>query len=186
MPKQPNAQKIPQIKITADRVEKAKSEKIYLVNRLITNISASFDVMGSHGTVYNVVLNGIPTCSCPDQSYRGALGYRCKHILFMLVKIFKIDNPNQKQYSIEDIKKYIELYKDNITKSCVVATDSDNVAIRCSDDDECGICLELVKNGEDYVYCKKSCGKCIHKGCYITCSKNKSDFKCIYCMAIFV
>ncbi len=49
-------------------------------------------------------------------------------------------------------------------------------------EDKCVICLDSLQNGESYVYCKKSCGRCIHSDCYdmvINSSK-----KCPYCSMI--
>jgi len=170
---------------TDGRIERAKTEKIYLVNRNINNDSALFDVMGSSGKIYQVKLSGHPTCTCPDHSLRKS---RCKHILFILVRIFKLDNPYQEKFIGTDIIKYINLYKDNISK----LNKKYNMMEKCIDvgakclDNECAICLDLILNGEKYVYCKQVCGKCIHEECYDMIIKTKIDKKCVYCQNTFV
>lgn len=72
------------------RMARGKTQKIYLVNRNVDNENATFDVMGTTGNIYSVKLNGAPTCTCPDFSLRHK---RCKHIFFMLGRIFTVKDP---------------------------------------------------------------------------------------------
>lgn len=178
--------KLNDLKISDDynqRINRGRTQKIYLVNRNVDDTSAKFDVMGTTGNIYSVKLSGSPTCTCPDFSQRKK---RCKHIFFMLAKIFAIDNPNQLKFTTTEIEGYISKYKENIEKMTVKY----NLKSLCSEitakniEDNCVICMDAVLNGEQYVYCKKSCGRCIHLDCHrMIIAKTQ---KCPYCLQKFV
>lgn len=161
-----------------ERIHRAKTQKIYLINRYVTDKLATFEIMGTTGNVYNVTLSGNPICTCPDHQQRKN---RCKHILFMLVKIFDVEDPYQEEFSTKEIKKYIKEYNTNITRFTVkydIVNGCIDVGEKCEEDD-CVICLDSLQNGEEYVHCKKFCGRCIHKDCYnMVISSNK---RCPYC-----
>lgn len=167
------------------RAERAKTQKLYLINRNVDNDSATFDVMGSRGVSYVVELSGVPSCTCPDHETRGT---RCKHILFILIRIFNLADPYQKKFTDEEIKGYLKRYKDNVKKLNVkvnIANGQIEVDIKGLDDD-CAICLDPVQNGEKYLYCKRSCGRCLHSDCFDMYSKHKHSTKCVYCANDFV
>lgn len=167
------------------RVERAKTQRIYLVNRNVENESAIFDVMGSRGIIYKVKLSGSPSCTCPDYETRHS---RCKHILFILIRIFNVDDPYQEKFTTKEIKKYIKSYKDNISKLTIKYDDIKqciDVGAKCVDDD-CAICLDQINNGEPYVYCKEYCGRCIHEDCYNMVIKKQTHPKCVYCFNNFI
>jgi hypothetical protein len=168
------------------RVARAKTEKIYLLNRNIDDTSATFDVMGSRGIPYKVTLSGVPDCTCPDCSTRHN---RCKHILFILIRIFKLEDPYKKKFTDEEITNYIKLYKQNIQdlsskyKNLGNEISVDNGPL-CLDD-ACAICLDDLDT-EEYIWCKKYCRRCVHKACFLMCKRNKPDIKCVYCQKEFV
>lgn len=165
------------------RIYRAKTQKIYLVNRNVTDKSADFDIMGSTGNIYTVSLNGKPECTCPDHELRNR---RCKHILFMLAKIFNVEDPYQPKFSMNEIKKYITCYQENI-KKFNISYDTKNKCIDVGKRDicdDCIICLDPIDNGEKYIYCKTSCGKCLHENCYNMFRKTGKT-TCPYCMNEF-
>lgn len=164
------------------RMQRGKTQKIYLVNRNVDDSTATFNVMGTTGNIYEVKLSGSPTCSCPDFCQRRN---RCKHIFFMLAKIFAIKNPYQATFSKAEIENYIKSYKDNILKFSIkydVKLNCTDVGPKCIEDD-CCICLDPILNGDPYVYCKKTCGRCVHTDCYNMVIKKTS--KCPYCQNNF-
>jgi len=169
------------MKITTDtdeRVHRAKTQKIYLVNRDVSDESATFTIMGTTGNIYEVELTGFPSCSCPDYQQQKN---RCKHILFMLVKIFNADDPYQEKFTSKEIKNFIREYKKNIEKFNVSYNTQDgcvDVGAKCINDN-CVVCLDSLENGESYIYCKSSCGRCIHNDCYNMVVKKSR--KCPYC-----
>lgn len=165
-----------------NRIERAKTQKIYLCNRNIDDTCAKFDVIGTSGNIYTVKLNGTPECTCPDFSQRKK---RCKHIFFMLTKIFNITDPYKEKFSTSEIVELNNKYKTNISKF-IVNYDSKkeciDVGAKCLDDD-CAICLDSILNGTEYVYCQKICGRCVHVDCYnMIITKTK---KCPYCVQSF-
>ena len=167
---------------TNQRINRGKTQKIYLVNRNVNDQTAIFNIMGTTGNIYEVKLSGSPTCTCPDFSQRHS---RCKHIFFMLAKIFNVKDPNQKNFTSEEISQYINNYKANIAKFNIkydIIAGSIDVGIKGLDDD-CCICLDTVLNGDKYVYCKTTCGRCIHADCYNMVVKK--TLKCPYCSNTF-
>lgn len=164
------------------RINRAKTQKIYLINRNIEDKTAKFSVMGHSGNIYEIILSGSPTCSCPDFLQRKK---RCKHIFFMLTKIFSINDPNKESFTQNEIEQYINNYKLNIKNfNLKYDSKSNSIDVGIKDlDDNCCICLDIILNGDSYVYCKEYCGKCIHYDCYNMVVKKTS--KCPYCTKNF-
>jgi hypothetical protein len=78
------------------RIERAISQRLYLlkeIERTTTsaasdnNFSRLFDVLGSHGDVYHVIIGQHSKCSCPDWLRRKE---HCKHIYFILHRYLKV------------------------------------------------------------------------------------------------
>jgi len=162
-----------------ERAYRAKTQKIYLINREVNDDSAKFNVMGATGNIYEVKLNGKPTCSCPDHQQRYST---CKHILFMLIRIFGVKDPYKEKFTSTEIKKYLKKYQQNIEKFTIkydTVNKCVDVGAKCLDDN-CCICLDGLDNGEKYVYCKQSCGRAVHADCYKIISKVNKN--CPYCM----
>ena len=165
------------------RMDRGRTQKIYLVNRNVNDTNATFDVMGTTGNIYSVKLSGFPTCSCPDFTQRKR---RCKHIFFMLARIFTIENPHQEKFTASEIEQYIAKYQINIAK-LTVKYDLKSLCTEIgakNTEDNCVICMDAVLNGEQYVYCKKSCGRCVHLDCHDMVIKKTQ--KCPYCLQKFV
>eukprot|EP00523_Entomoneis_sp_CCMP467_P010260 CAMPEP_0168737340 /NCGR_PEP_ID=MMETSP0724-20121128/10345_1 /TAXON_ID=265536 /ORGANISM="Amphiprora sp., Strain CCMP467" /LENGTH=366 /DNA_ID=CAMNT_0008784605 /DNA_START=1430 /DNA_END=2530 /DNA_ORIENTATION=+ len=63
-----------------------------------------FAMLGSTGNIYDVCLQHVPTCSCPDFARRGDL---CKHLIFVLVRCvgLVVDHPlaYQKAYITSEL-----------------------------------------------------------------------------------
>jgi len=164
------------------RLSRANTQKIYIVGNIINGSSINFSVVGATGNIYTVTLEGKPRCTCPDNVISHK---RCKHIYFMLAKIFNIDNPEQPTFTQDEIKHYVDTYKNVMNQYTQEYKNINKCAtINLDDDDECAICLENVKNGEKYIYCKQTCGKCIHMNCYSMIKSRTSN--CPYCMSHFV
>lgn len=52
------------------------------------NTRREFAVFGLTGSVYNVVISHVPSCTCED--FRRAHASPCKHIMFVLIKVLKV------------------------------------------------------------------------------------------------
>jgi hypothetical protein len=68
-----------------ERLSRVKSQRMFLIDR---NRSTSadgvdekevFDIAGTTGNIYQVTINKIPTCSCPDS----LKGNQCKHVIYV-------------------------------------------------------------------------------------------------------
>lgn len=54
-----------------------------------------YNVRGSTGNVYQIVIKNGPVCSCPDYTKRQI---RCKHIYFVLITVLKVENTELDSY----------------------------------------------------------------------------------------
>lgn len=169
------------------RKQRGVEQKLYLVETLeITEEKIrKYVIMGSTGNVYTVTIDNSPCCTCPDYTTRFN---RCKHIFFVLIRIMKVEakSVDNKKYSNEELKLMFNnipeitniLCVNNNIKDKYVQLKDKQVIQR--DDDLCPICLDDIKNGEEYEYCKAECGKCVHKVCFaMWCLKSPPN--CLVC-----
>ncbi|CAF2986476.1 unnamed protein product [Rotaria sp. Silwood2] len=73
-----------------DRIERALNQRLYLLAATKSSnasIYREYKVLGQTANVYTVVITHIPSCTCPDY----AKGHLCKHIIFVLHRILKVD-----------------------------------------------------------------------------------------------
>lgn len=153
------------------RKQRGIMQKLFLIETLVVKneLEREYVIMGSTGNVYNVNITNKPTCTCPDYITRQN---RCKHIYFVLIRIMKINNPDKKEYTSDDLKFMFNSIPEITNILCVNKqikdkyTCSKNNQVTIKDDDICPICLEDIKNGEEYEFCKAQCGKCVHKLCF--------------------
>jgi len=80
----------PTIKIQ-DRIDRALEQQMFLISKqgdeeCHANLKCTFVVLGSTGNVYDVIIQRVPHCTCPDH----ANGNLCKHILFVLLKVMRV------------------------------------------------------------------------------------------------
>lgn len=194
------------IKDYDQRKSRAKEQKIFLV---LTHeydddiLERVYEVMGTTGNVYTVTINNIPSCTCPDYVTRSR---RCKHIYFVLTRIMKVhsDKEDIEKYSNDDLRNMFE-HIPQITESLKVdvakldkyktlkKNKNGEVKMReITEEDVCPICLtEFMDESMDesesiddsqIVYCKYSCGNCIHKQCFDMYNLKRTDIKCIFCL----
>lgn len=170
------------------RKERGVTQKLFLIETIETNkeTEKKYVIMGSTGNVYDVTITNEPKCTCPDFVTRGN---RCKHIYFTLLKIMKINNPDKQVYTDEELNDMFKNIPAITNALCVneqiknkyyitKSKGKDRITIR--DDDLCPMCLDDIKNGEEYDYCKNKCGRCIHKSCFLVwCIKNPAN--CLIC-----
>jgi hypothetical protein len=75
---------------TRARIERALSQRLYLVDRQVDQQQQTFAVLGSTGNIYHVMISRTPSCSCPDH----AKGNLCKHILFVFLRVLRVATSN--------------------------------------------------------------------------------------------
>ena len=182
--------------MTDIRKIRGTTQNLFLIESLKANeqYERKYIVMGSTGNIYNVVIKNIPECSCPDYSTRHK---RCKHIYFILLRVMKIEDEDQEEYTNNEL---LEMFKNipHVTNNLLVdgktkqkydtLKNNNKLDPKSQDvtkkgtDDLCPICLDDLENGDDLDHCKFSCGKSIHKVCYSMWTKKKAA-NCIFCGA---
>lgn len=175
---------------------------------VVTASHWEFVVSGNTYYVYKVVINQLPSCSCPDWGN----GYVCKHILFVFLKVLNVP-PESSLYfqkallteELEDIfSKAPEIkYPDDPTARRLWNTyaakmhefqteASEEITSKkrpIEEGDECPICYDDLpcNSTQGLVFCVNGCGKALHEHCVQDYVKNlKSAGKkvnCVYCRA---
>ena len=195
------------------RIERAKTQRLYMITWKRRDVGGEFIVLGSTGNVYNVTIGHVNSCSCPD----ARKGNLCKHQLFVLLKVLQepSDSPIVWQRGFTDRELDILFRRlDKLTKKrtlCIHAIASDavkraydqstttNAEVKqrpLSNDSECPICCEKLVNDdktrdEPVVWCKKSCGNSVHAHCmqmWITQKQRSSpgsSVPCPFCRAVW-
>jgi len=186
------------------RVDRAFQQRIYVMNvEQIDETQFNFEVMGASGaTPYIVSIEkySFIECSCPDHTHSNKL---CKHLLFVLIRVLKESMESiYKSYFLKKIfvttKQTFENCKTfYITKDSFILLDKDDLVSGVpqrpiEDTDCCPICFEdfNVSLKEPIVFCKASCGKSVHKQCFIKWKSRDASSggsgSCVYCRAKWI
>ena len=89
------------------RLERANSQNINVELMFIGEKSISCQILGTSKDIYIVSLVGEPTCTCADyENHKN----KCKHILYVLHKILKIDI-NKKSFEYDELILAIQSQK---------------------------------------------------------------------------
>lgn len=176
------------------RKQNATKHKLFYVDSLLVDkLTKVFKIMGSTGNIYDVTLSNELSCTCPDHKNRGS---KCKHIYFVLMKILRIKDIDQDIFTDKELKKLvaqldivdgIKLSSDLMLK--YKRSKDGDVEIIPHDpiglDDACPVCMDDISNGEEFLHCKWSCGRCIHTECLDIWYKKRPNHNCIFCMKDF-
>eukprot|EP01119_Soliformovum_irregulare_P019655 TRINITY_DN6274_c0_g1_i1.p1 TRINITY_DN6274_c0_g1~~TRINITY_DN6274_c0_g1_i1.p1 ORF type:complete len:493 (-),score=106.67 TRINITY_DN6274_c0_g1_i1:1-1326(-) len=188
-------------KATSDRINRALSQRMYLASREeISETERHFAVLGSVGNIYTVVITDLPHCSCPDFER----GHLCKHILFVYLKVLRVDPSSsiiyQKGLLPSEIKFIFENAPKDPTKTVMAnskvqkAYNSMTQAEETEEVDEnlrknvegedCAICYETMSKKEKTVWCR-TCGNNVHEACWKqwASAKKGQPITCVYCRA---
>ncbi|ORY42222.1 hypothetical protein BCR33DRAFT_660991, partial [Rhizoclosmatium globosum] len=194
-------------KSVRDRIYRAKGQRMFLITRNRTSdMSEDFNVLGSTGNVYTVSICKTPECSCPDFQK----GNLCKHILFVYLKVLRVDEHSHVIYQaalisselktilanrINDasvtanehvIKKYNNLMNGNGDES---GEGSSTVKQRPLEGEHCSVCFEDFeeKERDSLVWCR-TCGNNIHKLCLDQWKRAQSGntVTCVLCRTPWV
>ena len=172
------------------RVNRGITQKMFLLDR---TGKREYAVMGSTGRVYHIQIENTITCTCPDYTTRYR---RCKHIYFILGKVLKVDNLEQKTFTRTDLdrldnvirkrelnneeQKWLNNYHTHNSNQS--NTESKEVPQKPLDKTSvCAICLEDMTKDQDLVYCKNTCGNSVHSDCFKQYIKYKKKEICVYC-----
>lgn len=188
------------------RLERAKCEKIFLLQKNLEDHRCVFNVCGTSKNVYNVSAyfsSGKIFCNCPDGRGKSKnIGVFCKHICFIIEKVFsKIFNVeasniydilifnNDERNKIRDFVGKDLQFDSNFMDQEVIQKfinakknmekDDSKITLETLKDMECPICYDEFENIE--VLRCKVCLKAFHNTCinvWLETSHNKS---CPYC-----
>jgi hypothetical protein len=163
------------------RLDRAQKHPIYLVDR--RSGGRVFDVMGATGNVYEVKIERDPSCACPDFQKRcrgegSAAAGPCKHILFVMHRVLKVDRMDMKLYQVSLLDDEVEeifraappaphshlLADGGVTTAFRESQQRDDDSDADGEDPECPICFEVMDNPNAPVRCTACCGR-VHGTC---------------------
>ena len=187
------------------RIERALSQRLFLVGRQVSPQLQSFAVLGSTGNVYDVVISQTPSCTCPDH----AKGNLCKHILFVFLRVLRLsrDNPLVWQTAllaseVHDILRDAPamMSRAPLASAAVRSTysqvsgvkseglspaaETSGVVRKPFEGMPCPICFEdmheaagsgACAKAEETVWCKATCGQSLHALCWRQYARHKES-----------
>lgn len=191
-----------------ERLARVMSQRFFMVDRTREgdNLHEEFQVLGSTGNIYTVVVNQLPSCTCPD-SLKGNI---CKHLLFVFIKVLGVPISSPLYYQqallteeLEDIFSAAPEAPNDPTsqhlRSVYAAATGKapaDAALQApsrrkpiEEGDDCPICYEELPcdSIKDIVFCEDGCGKGLHTECHQEYANNlKGQHKpviCVYCRA---
>eukprot|EP00934_Nitzschia_sp_Nitz4_P008735 Nitzschia sp. Nitz4//scaffold87_size112219//107484//108674//NITZ4_004093-RA/size112219-processed-gene-0.119-mRNA-1//1//CDS//3329559426//8725//frame0 len=189
----------PTIKIQ-ERIGRALHQRLFLIEASPPSTcpknggpSITLSVLGSTGNVYDVSIQKVPKCSCPD----AARGNLCKHLLFVMLKVVGLPADHslvyQSAYITQELEEIHSMLQERLQrlgrdvmakeevqqvyadrKKGIVASsssqseeeDSQGVRRKEVEEEDCPICFDLLgSNLSLLTYCRGTCGTNFHKGC---------------------
>ncbi|KAL1933069.1 hypothetical protein VTP01DRAFT_8747 [Rhizomucor pusillus] len=186
------------------RLNRARTQKMFVISRETTGTyTQCFQLLGSTGNVYTVVIGEQMSCDCHDYIFRRM---HCKHILLVLMRVFSAP-PISPAFKSTKISKAaaLELFanskpdpsvmvgpeiKELIDKKLNGEDTEIQGATQRSLDVDCPICFETFEESERpmIVFCKV-CGNNIHKAraCFDAWKSRCYDtVTCVYCRSEWV
>lgn len=184
-----------------DRLRRSVSQRMFLIQRselaqgwreLKDPPSCDFTVAGSTGNIYNVKIDYVPTCTCPDFLRKQDL---CKHIFFVLLKCIGVEPDShllyQKAFLADEIRALMVKMEERRTGGASVEAsaavraayqkraageedasddkpvDSGVTRKSLQTDADCPICFDPLEGtgGGALLYCRSACGSNFHADC---------------------
>ncbi|TNY18326.1 hypothetical protein DMC30DRAFT_418930 [Rhodotorula diobovata] len=193
-------------KATRERADRVYSQRFFCVERKRTGeTSEEYKVLGSTGNLYTVRIDKVPTCDCPD----GLKGNKCKHQLFVLLKILQIPQSSNLWYQAAFLQDELTAifanarpaprtaFEEGIVKRYQVVTgklEPDEVDTAQAglvkkrvpeEGDSCPICYEDYTPGSEQglVFClgESGCGNALHAECFRNWAKTCKPTTCPLC-----
>lgn len=189
-----------------DRLERVQTQRFFMVDRKRNGdeLREEFQVLGSTGNVYTVVIDKIPQCNCPD----ALKGNHCKHILFIYAKVLQVPFTShvwyQKALLTSELQEIFasaplapndmanprvrEAYARATGKAAPSSSSSGSKRKIPTEEDDCPVCYENMHGtAENKLSFCETCGNCLHKECFQQWARNKgADVTCIMCRAVWV
>lgn len=172
---------------TSARIMRALSQRLFLVNREdcsddVKGVAQKFAVLGSTGNLYDVVINRLPSCTCPDR----AKGHLCKHIIFVMVRVLGVPRNSPLVYQVALLQNELLDIFTNAPETAAAAVQAKDAVVTaykqtvkgepdpaaadqapkndkvCEGD--CPVCFEDLAGGDPVDSCL-TCKNYIHKEC---------------------
>jgi hypothetical protein len=169
------------------RVERALRQRIFLMTaQQVSESHYAFELMGTSGRAYtlSLIANEPVTCSCPDCSQTG---HFCKHLIFLLMRVLHVPT-NAYEQGTQRMPPNSTMQACKALLLCPVWK-SPLSPIVCErkeyTEDDCPVCCESFADTayEATVWCKISCGRSIHKECWIQWMRVGKASSCVMCRA---
>ncbi|RYH22975.1 hypothetical protein EON65_18470 [archaeon] len=198
------------------RISRAVSQRMYMVNQEdLSNelgLCRKYAVLGSTGNVYNIRIEKIPSCTCPDAARKGL----CKHIIFIMVKVLQVPKQSELVYqrallqtelaqifatapepaaSVQAKKEVVVAYNNSMgtdhgemgngTSSSSISAPATAPAAPVNEKKpvgDCPVCFEDMCGGEALESCH-TCRNYLHKGCLAMWLKVQPT--CCYCRQVW-
>ncbi|KIP11425.1 hypothetical protein PHLGIDRAFT_474436 [Phlebiopsis gigantea 11061_1 CR5-6] len=175
-----------------ERLARVIEQRFFLVDRKRTGqeLREEFQVLGTTGNVYTVVIGNVPSCNCPD----ALKGNHCKHILFIFTKVLQVEYESHVWYQkalltteLQEIFASAPLAPNDMAHARVreayavatgkaVASSSSQKAARKipKEDDDCVICYEGMHGVAEakLAFCD-TCRNALHKECMQQWARHK-------------
>lgn len=142
-------------------------------------------IAGTTGNVYTVMISHMPSCSCPNTSFkRNDSGEAlCKHVLYVLHYVLKAPEHlcYQSAFLTSELKE-ITANAPALPASVLVPEESKD-GNRKPIEDDCPICCMDFGKDEKITWCRAACGNNIHEECFNLWAKTKpkDQVTCPYC-----
>lgn len=149
------------------KIQRAKTEKMYLLSHLNEENATRFIVEGSKCIEYKIVFdNSGVKCTCPSFIFNHKI---CKHIYFIINRVCKLEfDIDSKDTNVFEIFPNLLNILSNLIKIDASGPNED-----------CCICYDSM-NGILVVTCTV-CKNCIHDTCMKIWSKSKKEVVCPLC-----
>jgi hypothetical protein len=135
-----------------------ESTKIYLIERKTEEFTI-FTVLSPGESLHKVTISPRIICTCLTLPKDNTL--MCKHMIFVLMKILKVDKSQLRTtYSLEEIKYILE---------------------EISVPNQCMICCDIIDDSINEILKCITCGKKVHQNCNNLRHKVLGKFSCISC-----
>jgi len=151
-----------------------------------------FQIAGTTGNVYTVIISHVPTCSCPNTNFKRDDSDQalCKHMLYILHYVLKV--PEHLCYQNAFLSSELREITDNAPSLSAAVKeepqDDGDGSNRKPIEDDCPICcMPFEPDGEKITWCQAACGNNIHEGCFNLweMTKPKGQVSCPFCRTLW-
>ena len=125
-------------------------------------------IAGSTGDVYTVIISHLPTCSCPNTSFKRSDSGQalCKHVLYVLHYVLKV--PEHLRYQNAFLTSELKEITANAPAlpTVVIEKEETHDGNRKPIEDDCPICCMEFAKDDKVTWCRAACGDNIHQDCF--------------------